>query len=130
MSVSWLLFRHSGKSSLKRLVLTAAAVALGTLMVFVFVAGINGLMARTERTNWRLNFYNNQVAEKPVKGVAPLKVSLALNTNLNQYHDKRINIVSMYAAGDNSPQLADLPTPEPGQYYCITGSRKSYREPP
>lgn len=130
MNIAWLLFRHSGKNNRNRLALTAAAVALGVLMVLVFAAGVNALMNRGEHSNWRLNFFNNQATTRPIEGIAPLKVSLALDGNLNKYQDTRINTVAMYATGDTSPQLTGMPTPKPGEYYVSPGLEKIIREHP
>lgn len=121
MRLTWLLFAHSGKGNRNRLFLTAAAVALGVLMVLLFAAGLNALTTRTENANWRLNFYNNETTTKPVEGVTPLKVSLAFEGNLNKYKDTRINVVAMYATGNTSPELPDMPTPRPGEYYVSPG---------
>ena len=41
MSVSWMLLKKSGRQSVVRLGLTAAAVALGIMLVCYFVAGTN-----------------------------------------------------------------------------------------
>ena len=130
MKTAWLLFRRSGKNNRNRLALTAAAVALGVVMVLGFAAGVNALMNRGEHSNWRLNFFNNQATSRPVEGVAPLKVSLALDGNLNKYEDTRINVVAMYATGDTSPQLPNMPTPKPGEYYVSPGMEKIMREHP
>ena len=130
MKTAWLLFRRSCKNNRNRLALTAAAVALGVVMVLGFAAGVNALMNRGEHSNWRLNFFNNQATSRPVEGVAPLKVSLALDGNLNKYEDTRINVVAMYATGDTSPQLPNMPTPKPGEYYVSPGMEKIMREHP
>jgi putative ABC transport system permease protein len=130
MKIAWLLLRRSGKHSRNRLALTAVAIALGVVMMLIFVAGVNALMNRTERSNWRLNFFNNQVTSRPVDGVAPLKVALALGGNLNKYQDTRINVVSMYATGVSSPQLPNMPTPQPGEYYVSRGLEKILKQRP
>ena len=49
MSISWMLLRKSGRQSMARLVLTSAAIALGIVLVCYFVAGVNGLLKRTNR---------------------------------------------------------------------------------
>lgn len=44
-----MLLRKSGRQSMARLVLTSAAIALGIVLVCYFVAGVNGLLKRTDR---------------------------------------------------------------------------------
>lgn len=131
MQLNWLLFTHSGRSSRNRLALTTAAIALGVLMILILAAGINALSARSENSNWRLNFYNNQTTTKPISGVSPLKATLqSSDSNLNKYKDKIINVASMYATGDTSPELPDMPTPNPGEYYVSPGLEKVIKQHP
>lgn len=117
MKVCWLLFRHSGKRNRNRLVLTGAAVALGVLMILLFIAGVNALFDRSERTDWRLNFFNNETTTKPIEGVEPLEVALAFEGNLNKYENETIDVVAMRATGPSSPRLNGMPPPEAGEYY-------------
>ena len=50
MSVSWLLLKKSGRQSMMRLGLTAAAISLGIVMLCYMAAGLNGLVGRQNRT--------------------------------------------------------------------------------
>lgn len=125
MGVSWLLLRKSGTQSLGRLGLTIAAIALGTVILACFIAGVNGLMARAERENWVYLAFPGEFAgaaakkaQTPVEGVAPLQIStISPIFGLSKWKDKAITVVSMRATGVNSPQFVDMPTPKPGEYY-------------
>ena len=72
MSVSWMLLKKSGRQSIVRLGLTAAAVALGIMLVCYFVAGTNGLLGRSNRVvigSIAADASNNTDSQKPIKGV-------------------------------------------------------------
>ena len=89
MSISWLLFKKSGRQSIGRLSLTAAAVALGLFVLLALTAGTNGLMGRAQHVDWRFAVFNaKQNNQKPIPGVSPLKASLYMPGNLNKWHDK------------------------------------------
>ncbi|MFT4245137.1 MAG: FtsX-like permease family protein [Micrococcaceae bacterium] len=130
MHISWLLFKKSGKSNRNRLMLTTAAVAVGMLMIMVFTAGVNALSERQNHTQWRNNFFHNSVTTKEIHGVAPLKVSLVPNGNLDKYQEINMNVVSMYATGSNSPELPGLITPKPGEYYVSQGLKMLMQDHP
>lgn len=125
MGASWLLLRKSGTQSLGRLGLTIIAIALGTVMLASFIAGINGIAARAERESWvYLGFpgvFAGEAAKKaqtPIAGVDPLQIdTISPILGLSKWKDNAITVVSMRATGSNSPQFADMPTPQPGEYY-------------
>ena len=79
MGISWLLFKKSGKQSLGRLSLTAAAIGLGIVMILSFIAGINAIISRQSHDTWRYLGYSGgqqlpqaNESQKPIAGVAPL----------------------------------------------------------
>ena len=119
MSVSWMLLKKSGRQSVVRLGLTAAAVALGIMLVCYFVAGTNGLLGRSNRVvigSIAADASNNTDSQKPVKGVDPLKVMAWQPGNTSKWRDQSISVYSMYGT-DKSPQFAKMKTPRPGEYY-------------
>ena len=73
MRLAWLFLTRSGKSNRNRLGLTAAAVALGMLMILVFMAGINAIQAQPQHSSWRLALFASKNNQKPIEGIAPLK---------------------------------------------------------
>lgn len=138
MSVSWLLFKKSGRQSVGRLGLTVLAIGLGTLMLLSFLAGINGLTGRMQRMSW-LNITanggfetkNSRQAQTPIDGVAPLQISITSKIgNTSMWRDKRIQQTIFHATGENSPELPGLKTPGPGEYYLSPGLEKIAREHP
>lgn len=130
MRIAWLLLTRSGRSSWNRLGLTAAAVALGMLMLLVFAAGINALNARSSHSSWRYDIFLGSSNQKPVTGVAPLKAKVATDGNLNKWKNENITTVSLRATGENSPQIHGLPTPKEGEYYISHGISEAMRSDP
>ena len=121
MRLAWLFLTRSGKSNWNRLGLTAAAVALGMLMILVFMAGVNALQAQAQHSSWRYDLFDAEQNQKPIDGVAPLKSKVAPDGNLNKWQNQRIADISLRASGTTSPQLPGLPTPKDGEYYVSSG---------
>lgn len=130
MRIAWLLLTRSGRSSWNRLSLTAAAVALGMLMLLVFAAGINALNARSSHSSWRYDIFLGSSNQKPVANVAPLKAKVATDGNLNKLKNENITTVSLRATGENSPQIHGLLTPKEGEYYISQGLSEAMRSDP
>lgn len=132
MSISWLLFKKSGRQSIGRLSLTAAAVALGLFVLLALTAGTSGLMGRAQHVDWRFAVFNaKQNNQKPIPGVSPLKASLYMPGNLNKWHDKEFDVMSVYAAGDHALKLpGGTKTPAPGEYYLSEALAKIAKEHP
>ena len=130
MRLAWLFLTGSGKSNWNRLGLTAAAVALGMLMILVFMTGINALQAQTQHSSWRFDLFVGENNQKPADGIAPLKAKVATDGNLNKWQNKDIMTVSLRATGDTSPQLTGLPTPKDGEYYVSSGLQKAMQDHP
>lgn len=131
MGISWLLFKKSGKQSLGRLSLTAAAIGLGIVMILSFIAGINAIISRQSHDTWRYLGYSGgqqlpqaKEAQKPIAGVAPLKISsMGTINNLSQWQTKSIDTVSLHASGSNSPEFPGMKTPAAGEYYLRQASQ-------
>lgn len=138
MGISWLLFKKSGKQSLGRLSLTATAIGLGIVMILSFIAGINAIISRQSHDTWRYLGYSGgqqlpqaKEAQKPIAGVAPLKISsMGTINNLSQWQTKSIDTVSLHASGSNSPEFPGMKTPAAGEYYLSPGLAKLNREHP
>lgn len=130
MRIAWLLLTRSGRSSWNRLGLTAAAVALGMIMLLVFAAGINALNARSSHSSWRYDIFSGSSNQKPITGVVPLKAKVATDGNLNKWKNENIITVSLRATGENSPQIHGLPTPKEGEYYISQGLSEAMRSDP
>ncbi|MFT4186112.1 MAG: FtsX-like permease family protein [Micrococcaceae bacterium] len=129
MRISWLLFKKSGANNRNRLMLVSAAVALGMLMVMVFITGLNALSSRSTNDTWRFKLFA-QDNMAVISGVTPLRASMDSGGNLDQYQDNDINVISLYATTANSPQIPNLPTPKPGEYYVSPGLEKAIQEHP
>lgn len=130
MRLAWLLLTRSGRSNWGRLGLTAAAVALGILMLLVFAAGLNGLNSRAAFSSWRFDTFISGNNQQPIEGIAPLKADVATGGNLNKWHNENITVLSLRATGGTSPQVPGLPTPKDGEYYVSRGLEKVMREHP
>lgn len=124
MKIAWLLFKKSGKQSLGRLSLTAAAIGLGIVLLLGFVSGINALVSRERINNWQNIMHKGDFAspaaieaQAPIEGVSPLRANLTIGGILNTWRDKTITVISLYATDATSPSFKKLPTPAPGEYY-------------
>lgn len=122
MRMAWLLLVHSGRSSWNRLGLTAAAVALGMLLLLTFMIGVNGLINRnTLHSQWRYDLAQQGEATQPIDGVAPLKAKIGIDGNLDKWQNEDITTVSLRATDATSPELKGLATPKEGEYYVSRG---------
>ena len=137
MSVSWLLIKKTSQRSIGRLGLMVSAIGLGTVILLSFISGINGLLSRYERGSWSSIANPGQnaseaakKAQKPINGVAPLRVGINSSAigNTSMWRDKSIFQIVMHATGDNSPEFSDLKNPKKGEYYLSTGLEKVARE--
>ena len=125
MSVSSLLFRRSLKSSWPRLVLIALAVAFGVTILLSFTAYYNALI-HTEAPTWATALTDQAtqpLEEKVISGTNPALYQIDLDaTNLTTdqtvlSEEQQIRVYDFALTGPNSPRLADLPLPAPGEYY-------------
>ncbi len=120
MSISWLIFTKSLRQNWRRLCIIVFTVALGVGMLLAFSSVINGLNARSSRTEWKTIIKNAmKEADLPINGVDPLIVRLLYSTsgNLNMWQDQWIQVTSLFATGPTSPQFEGMPTPKAGEYY-------------
>lgn len=125
MSVSSLLFRRSLKSSWPRLTLITLAVAFGVTILLSFTAYYNALI-HTEAPTWTTALTDQAtqpLEEKVISGTNPALYQIDLDaTNLTTdqtvlSEEQQIRVYDFALTGPNSPHLADLPLPAPGEYY-------------
>ena len=125
MSVSSLLFRRSLKSSWPRLTLITLAVAFGVTILLSFTAYYNALI-HTEAPTWTTALTDQAtqpLEEKVISGTNPALYQIDLDaTNLTTdqtvlSEEQQIRVYDFALTGPNSPRLADLPLPAPGEYY-------------
>jgi hypothetical protein len=101
-----------GREAVIRLVLMAAAVALGVAMLLSALAAINALNAQSLRTVW-LTSRPGQAA--PAPGAEPAWWLFTYDAFGNQVIDR----VDVAATGPRSPEPPGIPRlPGPGQYYA------------
>lgn len=125
MSVSSLLFRRSLKSSWPRLTLITLAVAFGVTILLSFTAYYNALI-HTEAPTWTTALTDQAtqpLEEKVISDTNPSLYQIDLDaTNLTTdqtvlSEEQQIRVYDFALTGPNSPHLADLPLPAPGEYY-------------
>ncbi|MCW2862217.1 MAG: hypothetical protein JWP48_3925 [Actinoallomurus sp.] len=106
---------RGGREAAVRLVVTAAAVALGVGLLLVTLAGINGVNTQNARYAW----LNSAVPEAMAAGVQPSPDPLWGTLDTDHYHGKSITRVDVAATGPRSPVPPGIPRlPGPGQYYA------------
>jgi hypothetical protein len=102
----------SGREALLRVLVTAAAVALGVGLLLAALAGINGLHAQSDRGAW----LNSAVQPTPPSSSAS---GLWWEPSTDSFGDQLIDQIDVAAAGPSAPippGMARLPGP--GQYFA------------
>ncbi len=105
----------SGREAALRVLVTAAAVAIGVGMLLAALAGFNGLHAQTDRGAW---LDTSAQASQSTSGTATSD-RLWWLSSVDQFGSEAIDRVDVAAAGPNAPVppgIAHLPGP--GQYYA------------
>jgi hypothetical protein len=104
-----------GREAVTRLVLTAAAVALGVGLLLAALAAISALNAQSLRTGW----LNSTGAPDHSAPAAPGASPEWWRYSFDEYGDKEIQRVDVAALGPHSPVPPGIPAlPGPGQYYA------------
>src|ERR1039457_3593106 len=102
----------SGREALLRVLVTAAAVALGVGLLLAALAGVNGLHAQTDRGAW---LDTSAQASRPTSASA--RVWWLRGTD--QFGNQAIDRVDVAAAGPDAPVPPGLPhLPGPGEYFA------------
>ncbi len=103
----------SGREALLRVLVTAAAVALGVGLLLAALAGTNGLRAQSDRGGWL-----DSAAQAVPSQAGPQSDRLWWLSSTDQFHLQAIDRVDLAAAGPNAPVPPGIPhLPGPGQYY-------------
>jgi hypothetical protein len=102
----------SGRDAALRLLVTAAAVALGVGLLLAALAGVNGLHAQTDRGAW---------LDTSAQASSPTSASDRLwwLSSTDQFGNQAIDRVDVAAAGTNAPIPPGIShLPGPGEYYA------------
>jgi hypothetical protein len=103
---------NGGKEAIVRVVITAAAVALGVGLLLACLAGVNGLHAQTDRGAW----LDTSAQASPA---TPTSARLWWLPITDQFANQEIDEIDVAAAGPNAPippGIAHLPGPD--EYYA------------
>jgi hypothetical protein len=102
----------SGREAVLRVLVTAAAVALGVGLLLACLAGVNGLHAQTDRGAW---LDTSAQASRPTSTTD----RLWWLSSTDQFGNQEIDRVDVAAAGPNAPVPPGLSRlPGPGDYYA------------
>jgi cell division protein FtsX len=102
----------SGREAALRVLVTAAAVALGVGLLLASLAGVNGLHAQTDRGAW---------IDTSAQASSPTSISDRLwwLSSTDQFGDQEIDRIDIAAAGPNAPVPPGIPhLPGPGDYFA------------
>jgi hypothetical protein len=105
----------SGREAALRVLVTAAAVALGVGLLLTCLAGVNGLNAQTDRGAW----LDTSVQASPSTPGASTSDRLWWLSSTDQFADQAIDRIDVAAAGPSAPVPPGIPhLPGPGEYYA------------
>ncbi|MGP0031808.1 MAG: FtsX-like permease family protein, partial [Acidimicrobiales bacterium] len=100
----------SGREALLRVLVTAAAVALGVGLLLAALAGINGLHAQSDRGAWLNSAVQPTLPTSPASG-------LWWDPSTDSFGDQLIDQIDVAAAGPGAPIPPGMSRlPGPGQY--------------
>ncbi|MFE2430221.1 FtsX-like permease family protein [Streptomyces sp. NPDC059373] len=106
---------RGGREAVARLIVTAAAVALGVGLLLVTLAAVNGVNTQNARYAW----LNSGARGATAAGVKPSPDPLWGTLSADLYDGKSIIRVDVAATGPESPVPPGIPRlPGPGQYYA------------
>lgn len=105
----------SGREAALRVLVTAAAVALGVGLLLLALAGVNALQAQTDRGAW-LNAGSQALASSPVSKHSG---ELWWLSSTDEFDNQAIDRVDLATTGPNAPVPPGLARlPGPGEYYA------------
>ena len=113
----------SGREAALRVLVTAAAVALGVGLLLAALAGVNGLHAQTDRGAW---------LDTSAQASPPTSTSGRLwwLSSTDQFGNQAIDRVDVAAAGPDAPVPPGIPhLPGPGEYYASPALTDALRSP-
>ena len=106
---------QSGQEAALRVLVTAAAVALGVGLLLIALAGVNGLHAQTDRGAW----LDTSAQTRPSTSSTSTSDRLWWLLSTDQFGNQPIDRVDVAATGPGSPVPPGIPhLPGPGQYYA------------
>ena len=114
MKIAWFLFWRLDKQSIKRLVLTSFAIALGVMTLLVLLSGTNGLYNRFNQGGLFNAVYSGKGAKSDKDA---LKIAWFTHDNLNRWQNNEIKVLEFAKTSSNAPDLPNLRAPQPGEYY-------------
>jgi hypothetical protein len=115
---------NGGKEALVRVLVTAAAVALGVGLLLACLAGVNGLHAQTDRGAW---LDTSAQASRPTSASG----QLWWLSSTDEFGNQEIDQVDVAAAGPKAPVPPGIPhLPGPGEYYASSALTTLLRSEP
>jgi hypothetical protein len=130
---------NGGREAAVRLIVTAAAVALGVGLLLIALAGMNALNAQNARTAW----LNTGVGRPgPISSIPPADLGNAAGTStasnpiwwmysVDHFGPKTIDRVDVAATGIDSPTPPGIShLPGPGQFYASPALTRLLRSTP
>ena len=126
---------NGGKEAAVRFVITAAAVALGTGLLLITLAGLNAVNAQNARYAWLSTGAAPSSAARPpgtsARAPAPAPDPLWWLLSVDEFTGRLIGRVDVAATGPRSPVPPGIPhLPGPGQYYASPALSKLLRSTP
>ena len=117
----------SGREAALRVVVTAAAVALGVGLLLVALAGVNGLRAQTDRGAW----LDTSAQTPPSRSGSSTSDPLWWLLSVDQFGNQEIDRVDVAATGPSAPIPPGIPhLPGPGEFYASPALTKLLRSVP
>jgi hypothetical protein len=105
----------SGREAALRVLVTAAAVALGVGLLLLALAGMNGLHAQTDRGAW----LDTSAQSPPSTSSSSTSERLWWLLSVDQFGNQAIDRVDVAATGPNAPVPPGIPhLPGPGEFYA------------
>jgi len=105
----------SGREAALRVLVTAAAVALGVGLLLSALAGVNGLHAQTDRGAW----LDTSAQASPSTPGTPTSDRLWWLSSTDEFGNQAIDRIDVAAAGPDAPVPPGIPhLPGPGHYYA------------
>jgi hypothetical protein len=105
----------SGREAALRVLVTAAAVALGVGLLLLALAGVNGLHAQTDRGAW----LDTSAQTAPSTSDSSTSNRLRWLLSVDQFGNQVIDRADVAATGPRAPVPPGIPhLPEPGEFYA------------
>jgi hypothetical protein len=129
--LGWRLTVNGGRESAVRLVVTAAAVALGVGLLLISLAGVHALNAQNHRTAWLDSGDRFGPQLNPPAGPATGGDALWWQHSLDHYGTLTIDRVDVAPTGPHPLALPGIPAiPGPGQFYVSPALARLLRSAP